>query len=414
MSLPQDQDRDSSHATPQVLNGTLSLRQQTSNLVRFGVHMGLIYLAAPVIYVGRLDAILLDKLGFSNTVANLPTAAYYWGTAPFLVLFTWFFCQVRMLKPVLIAAYAIVATSGTLVLVGLFYPHSNWLVAALVVRAVLTGWFMGVVSLFEWEVLARGVDERRRGFAMSIAFGLGPVMAVLSSFGTQLVLDGRLGPITIDVRAFPWDYCFLFGASVLIMAVPAVSATRYHIPSPTVEVQRTPLISGVFGGFGDFLRNPLLMGVSIAFLLTAIGNNTILPNVVLYSREAIGEDPQKYAGYQFVLEFAFKSVAGLLLGWMLTRTKTRNGLVATTSFCLAGVLWALLVRGEGYLIIGLLGAGELYYAYYQNYLVACSPKSMVRRNLVYAQLVALPVCLAPIMFGWLSDAYGLRHSLAAR
>src|SRR5689334_8538979 len=45
----------------------------------------LMYLAAPVIYVGVVQAALCDKLGASATVANLPSATYLLGgVAPLL------------------------------------------------------------------------------------------------------------------------------------------------------------------------------------------------------------------------------------------------------------------------------------------------------------------------------------------
>ncbi len=175
--------------------GPLSVRQQNRNLVRYAVHMSLIYLAAPVVYVGNLDAILLNKLGYSDTIANLPAAALLWTTAPVLVLFTWYFCHVRMLKPVLATAYAIGVAAGLLVAVALLQPQSNWMVVALVARAMLLGWSLGIINLFELEILARGLPEQRRGLAYGLAFGFGPIFAVISSLGTQLVLDGSLGPI---------------------------------------------------------------------------------------------------------------------------------------------------------------------------------------------------------------------------
>ena len=388
------------------------MRQQSRNLVRYAFHMSMMYLAAPVVYVGNLDAILLNKLGYSDKVANLPAAAYMWTTAPFLVLFTWYFCDVRMLKPVLVASYAVSAASGLIVVVALLQPHSNWLVMALVVHAMLIGWSLGLANLFEWEILARGVGEERRGLALSLAFGLGPLMAVVSSLGMQLVLDGKLGEINMGTLRFPWDFSLLFAVSVLIMAVPAISATRYMIPSPLVKVAREQLFSGVFGGLGNFLKNRLLMLTALAFLLVMLGSTTVLPSVVLYTKEAVGEELQIFAGYQFALRFAFKVVAGLLLGWLLVRTHPRAGLLATTFLSLAGLVWALLVPGTCYLVsFGILGAGELYGVYYPNYLICCSPTSQVRRNLAYVQLLAWPVTLAPVVFGAISDSYGLRRSI---
>lgn len=413
MSPPQEsgdvsQQQSSEAACP------LPSRQQTINLLRYALHMSLIYLAAPVMYVGSLDAVLLDKLGYSNQYANLPAAAFMWTTAPFLVLFTWYFCRVRMLKPVLIGAYATMAGAGLIVVAGLLQSEPKWILAALVAHAMLVGWANGVANTFEWEILSRGVAEHRRGLALGLAFGAGPILAVLSSLGTQLVLDGKLGPIAVAKPNYPWDFFTLLIASVLIMLVPAISATRYVIPLPSEkdEVAREPLVSGVFGGLGDFLGNRLLMLTTVGFMLVMLGNTTILPSVVLYTKQVLGAEPQVYAGYQFALRFAFKMVIGLLLGWLLVRTHPRAGLLATASLSLAGVLWALLVPGKWYLVcFGILGAGELYGVYYPNYLITCSPKSRVRRNLAYSQLVALPVSLAPIVFGKISDHFGLTCSI---
>ena len=390
----------------------LAVRHQNRNLVRFALHKSLIYLAAPVVYIGNLDAVLLNRLGHSDTVANLPASAYAWTTAPFLVLFTWYFCRVRMLKPVLVASYAVMAGGGLIAAAGLLRPESRWLVAALAAHAILTGWAGGVVGVFEWEILARGVAEQRRGLALSLAFGVGPLMAVVSSLGTQLVLDGKLGPFVVGRFNFPRGYLVLFGVSVLILAIPAFSATRYTVPLPDAEVSRQKLISGVFGGLGGFFKNRLLLLAAIAFLLVTVGSSMILPNVALYTKEVLGEEPQAYAGYQFALQFGFKTVAGLLLGWLLVRTHPRAGVTATTLLSFTGLVWALWVPGKWYLVtFGILGAGELYGVYYPNYLVCCSPASQVRRNLAYAQLLALPVSVAPLIYGMISDNYGLRISV---
>lgn len=390
----------------------LSARQQNRNLLLFGMNKGMIYLAAPAVYVGNLDVVLLNKLGCCDTVANLPAAANLWSTAPFVVFFSWYFCRVRTLKPVLAASYAVAAFAGLIGVAGLLQPQSNWLVAALLVRATMLGWSVGIISVFEWEILARGVAEDRRGLAMSIAYGLGPVLAVLGSLGSQLVLNGQLGPCVIGEIAFPWNFCALFLASAVIMGVPALLSTLYVVPRPETEISRQPFWSGVFGGLGEFLGSRLLMLTTAAFLLMIVGNDTILPTVVLYTKNAMGESPEQYLGYQFALRFGFKAVVGLLLGWILTRTYPRVGLSVTTGLCLAGSAWALLAPGKWYLVcFGIFGAGELYYVYFQNYVVSCSPASRVRPNLAYISLLALPATFAPVAFGAISDACGLRSSV---
>src|SRR4051812_34466705 len=44
----------------------LSAREQTRNLVLYGINVTLVYLAAPVVYVGLMQAALLEKLGASK------------------------------------------------------------------------------------------------------------------------------------------------------------------------------------------------------------------------------------------------------------------------------------------------------------------------------------------------------------
>ena len=123
----------------------LSIRQQNRNLILFGLNKSLTYFAAPVMYVGALDAILLNKLGYSDKVSNLPATAYLWTMAPFLVLFTWYFCRVQMIKPVVVASYAVIAATGLIACGSLLGPPSDWLVGALIVRAMILGSCLGIV-----------------------------------------------------------------------------------------------------------------------------------------------------------------------------------------------------------------------------------------------------------------------------
>ncbi len=365
----------------------LSTSQQTANLVRWAAHVGLVYLAAPVAYVGEVDAILLNKLGYSDKVANLPTAAFFCMTAPFLVLFTWYFCQVRMLKTILVASYGVVAASGLLVAAALLHPCSNWVVAALIAHAMLMGWCLGIIGLYEWEILARGVSERRRGLALGLAYGVGPVLAVLGSLATQLLLDGRIGPFSVGKLDYPWDFFTLFLGSVLVMGLPAISAAYYVVPMPAVEIVREPLVSGVFGGFRDFIENRLLLLASVAMLLTVLGATTILPSVVLYMKSVLGEAPQKYAGYQFAMRFAFKAAAGVVLGWMLAKTHPRAGLSTTTGLCLGGLIWALITPGKWYLLsFGILGTASSIMSIFKT------TSSPVRRRPRFAGIWPIPTC----------------------
>src|SRR5205814_9500034 len=63
---------------------------QTRNLLLFAACFGANYLAAPVGYIGVLQASLCKRLGAGETVANLPLSIYL-GTTAFTVLVAWWF-----------------------------------------------------------------------------------------------------------------------------------------------------------------------------------------------------------------------------------------------------------------------------------------------------------------------------------
>jgi MFS family permease len=411
MSTDDQRNEESPETLPAASDCPLSTRQQTRNLLIFGINKSLIYLAGCVLYVGNIDAVLLKKLDYSDKIANLPTTAFFWTTAPFMILFTWYFCQVRMLKPMLAGAYLVMAGTGALMVAALLQPTSSIVLAVLVVRAMMVSWCIGVVAFYEWEILARGVTEKRRGLALSLAYGVGPALAVLGSLGMQLLLDGKLGPISIAEIGYPWNYAILFGATLPIMSVAALLSTRYIVPPPRVEVARELLLSGVFGGIGKFFSYRLLVIIVIVYMLVSMGSNAILPSVTLNTEVALGESPENYVGYQYALRFGFKIAAGLLLGWLLVKTNAKIALLASMFLCVAGLGWAMAVSGQWYLLaFGILGAGELCCVYYQNYLISCSEKSMVRRNLAYAGLLMMPVAVMPVVYGAISDTFGFASS----
>src|SRR5262245_9473682 len=61
-------------------------RMDRRNGLIFCAYNLLNYFAAPIVYVGVVQAALCDKLGTSATIANLPASAYYFGFfAPILL-----------------------------------------------------------------------------------------------------------------------------------------------------------------------------------------------------------------------------------------------------------------------------------------------------------------------------------------
>src|SRR5262249_26113567 len=158
------------------------------------------------------------------------------------------------------------AAAGATVAVALLVADAGQVIAAVVVHAGILGWALGVVGAYQWEVIGKGVSQARRGQALALAFGVGPILAFLSSLASQQVLTGL---------AYPWNFGALFAATVPLMAVAAVVSTLFVVPPPAVEVKRPPLFTGVFGGFGDFFRDRLILRAALATILVSSGYNVL-------------------------------------------------------------------------------------------------------------------------------------------
>ncbi len=386
---------------------------QNRNCAIFAACVSLVYLAAPVLYIGFVQAALCEKLGASDTISNLPSTAYM-ALAVFPVLIAWLVPQVRLLRPAISLSYAITAVMGLLVAVALVLPIPTWLrIAAMVAHGAILGCTNGVVATFNWEVLGRGVSESRRGRAFTLAYGVGPMFAVVGSLGSQIIVKGELfglRPDWLPQFEYPWNFAMLFGASAPIMALAAVLARLYVIPLPRVEVERKPFKTAVLAGFGRFFSYRLALVACITYLLV-YGGHMVQNNMSLYTREAVGVNAEDLVGYQMALRFSFKVIAGFIFGWLLMRTNPRALLLVTALVDIASVVWILSVTGNWFLLaFGINGAGELFGVYYPNYVLGCSPKSQMRRNMAFVSMVTVPVALTPVFFGWISDTWNLRAS----
>ncbi len=393
----------------------LDLRLQKRNALVYASLTSLIYLAAPVLYVGFTQAAFCERLGASKMVANLPSTAYLL-MAGFPVIIAWLVPQTRRLKISLSIAYLTSAAMGAIVTLVILLPGSAWdsfRIASLVVHAVVLGGANGVVWTFNWEALARGVAESRRGRAFTLAFGIGPIFAVVGSLGSQLILTNNVfgwQPPLWQPISYPYNFALLFGASTPIMGLAAYLARLYVIPVPRVDAQRKPFVTAVLGGFGRFLSYRLILIACVSYLLFYAGH-TVQNNMVLYTKEVVDLPAEALVGYQNALRFSCKVLAGLLLGWVLIRTSPRTCMVLTTLLDLAGVLWILFARGMSFLFaFGLSGAGELMGVYYPNYIVCCSPKSQIRRNMALVALISAPVGFAPALLGRIADTWSLTTS----
>ena len=77
-------------------------------------------------------------------------------------------------------------------------------------------WRIPAAIALLWEVIGRGSAESRRGLAMGLAFGLGPVLAVLGSLGQMALLGGDIFQIHFSGVAFPTSFGLLFAAAPFI------------------------------------------------------------------------------------------------------------------------------------------------------------------------------------------------------
>jgi hypothetical protein len=155
--------------------------------------------------------------------------------------------------------------------------------------------------------------------------------------------------------------------------------------------------------FREILRQRVLLLATLVAILVYAGN-VIPSNMNLYSAEALGDLPENFAGPQNMLRFGFKVVAGTVLGWVLTRTNPRVGILATAAIFLTAQVWAMIVTGTWYLVaFGLHGAGELVGVYAPNYIVSASRRDQLRRNMAFVTMLMVPAAPAGYLYGAIVD-----------
>lgn len=383
----------------------LSRAQQTRNLLLFGSCVGAIYLTAPIGYVGVTQAPLCRRLGASDAVANLPQSLYMVMTAVPVVI-AWALPYVSWLKINLAACFGLTAAAVAGVALALVAPVANEAkIAAVIVHAAVHGALTPTAIALLWEAIGRGLSEKRRGVALGLGYGAGPVLAFAASLGSQLVLNGQLGPLRLWVPGFPANFALLYASAVPVLVVAAVLAGRLIIPLPAMEAQREAFVDGVLGGVWNVLRDRVLLTATVVTLLLYTGN-AITSNMALYAPELLGGNADDYSGDENAFRFGAKAVAGVVLGWLLTRTSPRAGIVTTALLVVAALAWALFAPARLYLwAFGIYGAGELVGVYCPNYVLSASRPQQVRTNMAFVTLLMVPAAPIGLLFGAISDHY---------
>ena len=381
--------------------------QQARNIFCFAGFWCLFYLVAPVSYVGLTHANLLKDLGNSDTIANLPHAVYQWLTALPIVV-AWFLPQPKMLKPLLVYPLILMAAVTGAVALAIWLKLSASVVTTMVItHGAVLGMSNGVLLTTLWEVLRRGVSTSRRGHALGVTFGVGPLFACVGSLAQQaLFAKNPIAGMSLGL-AFPQNYLVLFAAAAPLMLLLTVIAASFVVPLPTDEPTGQSRLTEILGGLRDFFTyRPLIFG-AVGYFLVYSGGNAIFDNVSLHAKDVLGETSASSMGTQQFLRFGFKAFAGVFLGWLLTKTNPKTMLLTTTMILVLGMCWVLNVTGSWYLMsFGLLGAGELFGVYFPNYIATSSSKSQVRANMAYLSLLGSLVGFASVIFGLISDRWG--------
>jgi MFS family permease len=366
----------------------------------------LIFFAAPVVYVGVVQAALCDKLGASATVANLPASAYLLGSmAPFFL--TWL-VPLRLERSVVVYSNAITASLLAMVCATLVFPVGNSVrIAVLVGQGLIHGCTASISLVYQFQCLGRGTTSEGRAKALKFAYTFGPIAAVAGSLFAQFILNrGFL------FLAYPYDFAFLYFIGIPCMVGVALLSSRYELIPVRKEEVRLPFVRYMFESIRSYCQVQTLVLLWLAFFLWYCSLNA-MPNLSLYTKEAVHRDPKELSGLIMAFRFGFKSMAGFALGVISLRWGIRAPLVTTVLLLAAAPLWAWVAPGYLYLFaFGLMGAGELGGGYFPNYVVAISPASQGARNLALLNLATPVASLSPVLYGALTDTFGFSASFA--
>ena len=423
---------------------SLTWPQQRLNLVLFAACTALQYFAAPVLYVGITQASLCKELEADARMSNLPATLFFAMTAMPAII-AWASPRVAALKRNIALCYLLAAAMlAALAIVLASNAPTNVKLAMIVLQGGVTGATIPTAIALLWEVIGRGSAESKRGLALGLAFGLGPLLAVAGSFAQTTLLGGETFGLKFAGIGFPNGFVALFAGGAPLMLLAAILSRGFIVPPVKIEPVREPasevmgLLVGVpcmfvavallslapedvpwprylgyaFGAaaaaaitwhFRGLLTQRVLFWATAATILVYAGN-TIPANMNLYSEVVLGASPADFAGRQNMLRFGFKMAAGALLGWMLTRTNPKFGFLATSSLLLAAQVWAMFATGSSYLIaFGIFGAGELVGVYSPNYIVSASRKNELRRNTAFATMLMVPAAPTGYLFGAIVD-----------
>lgn len=363
----------------------------------------LLFLAAPVIYVGPVQAALCQRLGASTSIANLPAAANLFGQlAPFF-LSSVIPHRYERLTVVLSNSVTAVSCLVIAVVLGLPLPVSVH-IAAIVGQGFLQGFTVATSLVFMYQCLGRGMSEEGRSRTLKVAFTFAPIAAVTGSLGVQAILSHR-----ISWFQYPYDFAFIYLYSAVSAAGVAVFTSRYDL-LPMPDGPRPPVFVYLKQSIVEYTRSRTFVWLWIAYAFW-YSTIAVIPNLSLFSRAALHRDPEVVAGLTMALRFGGKSLIGYFLGVLALRYGIRAPVAATVILVGIATAWGWLIPGYGYLFaFALMGGGELGGAYFPNYIVSTSPLAAGVRNLSLLTLATPAASLGAVLHGALAEHWGFPAS----
>lgn len=362
------------------------------------------YLAAPVLYIGMVQAALCSRLGGNASISNLPvTVSALTGVVP---LFASWIIPYRRERSVVVWCALLASLALAVTGVGLVAPVSNFVRIALVVGCSLLVFLLSSVQqVYLYQCLSRGTTERGRAQTLRTTFAIGPLAAVVGSLGAQALLDGRW--LALE---FPRNFAAIYILSIPCILVVALAASRQRVVE--VPEQPRPHLAGYLAeSFRAVSTSRTLLLLVIAYALTCAAV-ACEPNLTLYVHSKLGKAPELLVGYIMAIRFTGKSIGGLLLGWIAQRWNSQIVLIVIDALIVAGCLWAMLATGISYFVcFALLGTGELAGAYFPNYCLSASTVETGARNLAILAIFGSLAGAGAAIHGLLADACGYSASI---
>lgn len=384
-------------------DASIADKTERANRLAFIYVTALTYFAAPVTYVGVVQAALCAELGANSMVANLPATLFIMGgIAPLLVS-----ARIAPRLELTTAATSMICCAGLLGIMAiiLLAPIANPVKIGFVIAcSTLTGVLSLIQQTYVMQCLRRGTSLMGRARALKVAFTVGPLAAVAGSLLAQFLLGSSRGGTSHHA---PFATLYAIGVPCLTLSAVLISRMRLE---EAIEQAKRPLMKYLGQTIHDVLRyRPLLLICAIAAFHNL--GMSVMPNLALYAGERTGRSSEHLVGLMMAIRFGSKSLAGGIFGTIAERRGTPAALIALDVFLLAAVVIGSVATGYPYLaVFAFMGGAELAGVYDPNYCLSVSRPENGARNVSVLMIVSSLASVGGVINGALGDHVGFRAS----